>query len=491
MKIKNIFILVSFSLLLINCSIEDVEPNNLLTDENVVRDAASANFLLNSAYVLFRTSEGGSGAPIAVNQELIFGLNLAADQFTEQFSLGFAENFSVNNVQADNITLDAFYVNRYKLINTVNFLIEFLENGDASDLSETATNEMIAEARTLRAMAHFDLLRVFGQFYDIDSALGVVVRTEPARDSSLLARSTVQETYDAIISDLQFGSDNGPSNLPHYRASATTAQAYLAKAQLYIGDYTNAALSANSVINNGDGYVLEGVYDDIFFNRWESPEVLFAPFTGNGIDEGTVDFVTSIVYSPFVVSPSPSFLVLADEQDGVSGDADFFTFSAGVDPRVSFGYNFTNPLNENAETDFGIPGMVKYPFSAPNGPNGNTTYFLRLAEVYLIFAEAETRRDGGDLSTALARLNELRTRATGIPLKTLSDKATLLEDIRNEKRLELFTENGESWFDLVRYDRLGDTDAIALKETLNSINQFIFPIPQRALASNNLLQPNP
>lgn len=491
MKIKNIFILVSFGLLLTNCSIEDVEPNNLLTDDNVVRDAASANFLLNSAYVLFRSSDGGSGAPIAVNQELIFGLNLASDQFAEQFSLGFAENFSVNNVLADNITLDAFYVNRYKLINTVNFLIESLEKGQASDLSEAATNEMIAEARTLRAMAHFDLLRVFGQFYDIASPLGVVVRTEPARDGSLLPRNTVQETYDAIINDLQFGSDNGPSNLPHFRASAVTAQAYLAKAQLYAGDYTNAALSANSVLNNTGGYVLEGVYDNIFFNRWESSEVLFAPFGGNDIDEGTVNLFTSIIYSPFVVSPSPSFFVLADEQDGVSGDADSFTFSSGLDPRVSFGYNFTNPANENAETPFGFPGMVKYPFSAPFGPNGNTTYFLRLAEVYLIFAEAEARRDSGDLNEALRRLNELRTRATGIPLKTLSDRATLLEDIRNEKRLELFTENGESWFDLIRYHRLGDIDAIALKETLNTVNQFIFPIPQRALASNNLLQPNP
>ena len=110
--------------------------------------------------------------------------------------------------------------------------------------------------------------------------------------------------------------------------------------------------------------------------------------------------------------------------------------------------------------------------------------------MYLVFAEAEARRVGGDLDLALDHLNEIRTRAT-LTLKTLSDQATLLEDIRQEKLLELFYENGEPWFDLVRYHTLGNLDALAVKPTLTNVNQFILPIPLQVMIANNTIIPNP
>ena len=114
---------------------------------------------------------------------------------------------------------------------------------------------------------------------------------------------------------------------------------------------------------------------------------------------------------------------------------------------------------------------------------------MRLGEIYLIKAEAEARRTGGDLDTALESLNEIRIRA-GVTPKDLSTKAVLLSDIRNEKLLELFFENGEGWFDIVRYVNLGNLTATAAKASLVSPNKFVLPMPLQVLAGNKTIIQN-
>ncbi|MCK0131642.1 RagB/SusD family nutrient uptake outer membrane protein [Flavobacteriaceae bacterium F08102] len=109
----------------------------------------------------------------------------------------------------------------------------------------------------------------------------------------------------------------------------------------------------------------------------------------------------------------------------------------------------------------------------------------KILEVNLI-----PRCPGGSMTDALDKLNDIRFRA-GVPLKSFVDKATLLEDIRLEKSLELYCETGENWFDLVRYDQLGDIDASFVKPTITSDNKLIFPIPNNALLGNTLLIQNP
>ena len=112
-----------------------------------------------------------------------------------------------------------------------------------------------------------------------------------------------------------------------------------------------------------------------------------------------------------------------------------------------------------------------------------------MADIYLIHAEALARA-GGDPSLALASLNTIRDRA-GVAVKEFTDIPTLLEDIRQEKLLELFYENGEPLFDIVRYDILGNLDASQIKPTLNNKYKFILPIPAEVLIGNDKLVQNP
>jgi hypothetical protein len=202
--------------------------------------------------------------------------------------------------------------------------------------------------------------------------------------------------------------------------------------------------------------------------------VLFAPYSGPGAEGGSnMDLVKNTTYSEYLRS-------LADAQVGGPEDGDLFGAGSNYDPRFSFAYS---------EETKGVNMQAKYPFASQISSSGNTIYHLRLAEIYLIHAEAVVRSNGDPL-IALGSLNAIRLRA-GVDAKEYVDDATLLEDIRKEKLLELFFENGEPLFDLVRYDVLGNIETSAVKPTLISENQFVLPLPADVLIGNTNLVQNP
>lgn len=476
LKIFKTVVLMSLWLCFTHCSVDNVQPINRLTEEIVITNEVTANAVLNGIYKRHRS---------LFHTNIIAAMGYYGPFQTEAFGIFGDEGFDNNNVQNDNGLILEAYKHLYGTINEANFFIELVEGGAAIGLAEVRKTQMLAEARFFRAMAHFHLLRIFGQFYDTSSNFGIVISLKPIRtDSDTSARSTVKETYDSIIADLEYAKTNGRSGVDHFYVSATTAQALLAKVQLYAGDYTNAATNALGVINNTDGYALETTYADIFSKRWQSSEVLFAPFV-DGLKEGTAS--TGLLFnSSFIASPSVAFKAIANASDGVLNDDmdDFLgTPISGYDTRFLFTYgSITRGISSNG----------KYPFisNSPESKGGNTFYYLRMAEVYLIYAEAEARRTGGNLSAALDRLNQVRNRA-GTPAKTLSNRATLLTDIRNDKVIELCTENAESYYDLIRYDQLGDIDDVSTFKTTLTDDKFILPIPRAALAGNPLLIQNP
>jgi len=473
MKHIKYFIGLTFIMVMASCDIDDIESNNLLLENTVIVDEASAVNMLNRIYNSgLRNRFYGDGGGI-LNEGIVEYMS-TYDQYIDYLGTTHSNlvGFNENKVLENDTSIEATYIELYSNINLINFFIELIEHGNANVDSERE-NELIAEGRFFRALAHFNLLRIFGQFYDLNSPLGVVVRLTPKRDNLEAPRNSVQESYNAIIADLQFAVDNAASGRDHFYVSATTARALLAKVQLYAGDYTNAATNALSVINNSDGYGLNPSFDDIFVERYGS-ETLLAAFIGpTGFEEGN----QGSLFSKSIMGPTNTFIDLADAQDGISNNGST-DFSTGYDPRFSLAFDSNLPFR-------------KY----PNGLSGssqsvNTIQALRMGEIYLIYAEAEARRSGGVLPNALARLNEIRDRA-GVTTKILTDQTTLLEDIRQEKVLELYAETAEHWFDLVRYHALGNIDALSVKPTLTSINQFILPIPINAILGNSLLAPNP
>lgn len=458
-----VLILTLSILVMTGCDIDDVKPIGQLEADKAVKDEASARNVLRGVYHSYR--EFGVG---------FFPLHLAAygnEGRISGFLSGMA-GFNTNSVPVENQYLADLYNNHYKIINNANFLIGELEAGEAVGISEISKNEIIAQARALRGFAYFKLLRYFGHFFDTSSEYGVVIRTEFATELDTDVRSSVQEVYNLILDDLDFAVENAPEFVEHFYISKTTARGLLVKVNLYLGNYETAAELAMEVINNYEGYTLEPNYADIFMKSYTSSEVLFAPAAPSSSEDSNMENVRQTTYSETLRS-------LADMQVGDPADGDLL-FGTGYDTRFTYAYSSaTAGFNQNA----------KYPF-VDTSPKQNTTFYLRLAEIYLIHAEAEARRPDGDLGVALGSLNAIRNRV-GLTPKELSDKPTLLEDIRNEKLLELFFENGEGWFDMVRYHTLGNIDAFAIKPTLTSIDQFALPIPLNAMIGNNKLKQNP
>jgi len=464
----NVFAILLIVITISSCNIDDIEPINKLTEDNVVTNVSSAKALLNAAYIPFREFS---------TSNFLAGHMLSSGEQDSGFNGFYGDDgFWENNVEDINPIMGPIYSDFYTAINNVNFLIDQLEQGNAEDATEEEKNALLAEAKTIRAFAHFGLLGRWGQYYDLSSEYGIVLKLEPARENQNISRNTVQECYDSIIADLQFGISNGVTSVPHYRFSAVTAKAILSKVYLYTGDFTNAANTALETINNGDGYALETNYGDNFTSSW-GQEILFAPY---GNDNNGESVYAGYSFGPYQITPSSYFRVLADESDGIPGDGDGAYNSFGYDNRFMFAYDaFAAGPNGN--------GKYPHQFYAASV---NTIVYMRLSEIYLIYAEAEARRSGGDLDEALVKLNDIRNRA-GMPVKVLSDQATLLQDIREEKMLELFCETGETMNDLVRYHILGDLEASTIKPTLTSVDKMIIPIPRAARAGNMELSQNP
>lgn len=460
--ISRLFILV-LAVTISSCSIDDIQPIDKLTGENTIRDEASAQQILNGIYDLGRD-----------DRVTAYPLYLAAygDEGRITGRLTDDRGFNTNEVEVENVYLSYLYNGQYKIINLSNFLIQELEAGKAIGLSEERKAGMISEAKFQRAFSYFNLLRFFGQYYDMNSAYGVVLRTEFSTVLESDPRSTVQETYTLIESDLEYAIENGPVFVEHFYSGSLAAKALLAKVKLYTGEYGEAATLAQEVIENGEGYALEAEYSDIFQKQFNSSEVIFAPFSGPGAESGSNMYqVSNTTYSEYLRA-------LSDEQ--VAGPGSLDGEGSDFDPRFSFAYS---------EVTKGSNKQGKYPFAPTTGSQKNTMYHLRLAEMYLVHAEALVRA-GGDTGSALSSLNIVRDRA-GVEPKSFTDAPTLLEDIRQEKLLELFFENGEPLYDLVRYDILGDLDASSIKPTMNSETKFILPIPAQVLIGNDKVVQNP
>ncbi|MEZ4792765.1 MAG: RagB/SusD family nutrient uptake outer membrane protein [Gelidibacter sp.] len=136
-----------------------------------------------------------------------------------------SSGFNTNEVPVDNAFLANIYNAHYKIINLSNFLIQELEAGHAGGISDVRKAEMLSEAKFQRAFANFNLLRYFGQFYDLNSQYGIVLRTQFATQLEAQPRNSVQEVYDLIVSDLEFGAENGPVFIDHFYSGSPASKA--------------------------------------------------------------------------------------------------------------------------------------------------------------------------------------------------------------------------------------------------------------------------
>ncbi|CAL1520975.1 RagB/SusD family nutrient uptake outer membrane protein [Chitinophaga sp. MM2321] len=344
----------------------------------------------------------------------------------------------------------------YKAINGCNRLLEVMPEG-----TSPAVNEMIGENLFIRAFVHFSLVRTFGRPYaqNPETNLGVPLVTK-FDVTAMPKRNTVKEVYAQVVADLSRAKDLMDNTNTNSYATKNAAMALLARTYLYMGRNDSARIYADSVINSGN-YSLVSTSDlpGYFLKSNEgNKETIFA-IHHTLQDDRTWSSIGSMYYmSPGgmgygEIYASGSYRALLDKypQDARHGfiQAVYVKDQNGKDSLDAGGKKIVDNRND-------VPKwyILKYS-NQDNVPTLSSPVVLRLAEMYLIRAEANAKL--GNNPAAIDDVNIIRKRAglSGTALFTTGDLkgyASVLDVVLDEARLELAFETHRV-FDIFRNNR--------------------------------------
>lgn len=368
--------------------------------------------------------------------------------------------------------------------------------------------QAIAQAKFLKGFYHFYLARMFGGL--------PIVEGVPLPDG-LVARSTYEETlaYCASVLEEAIASGdlpqrNGTADPASGFATEASAQALLGKVRLYQKDYAGVIDVLEKVAANGS-YQLEDDYWRVFkpTNKHGIESIFEINFSSNvgAGNEGNADIYLmgprgGVGFNDTITSgwgfnqPTQSLVDAYNEQNDnvrLHGTV-FFSDSLQAWYNVYLG-NDTEIIWQSPRDGYWDRKHYPDPSINPSLAHSrmvNNDIILRLADVYLMLAEAYVRN--GDGAKAAEYVNKLRVRA-----KLPSFGSVTLEQVKKERRLELALE-AERYFDLVRWT--GDADQIDADHVLGPLGyangtpgtntKGLFPIPQVEINStygdNKLIQ---
>jgi hypothetical protein len=429
---------------------------------------------------------------------------------------GFAQWISHTNANGADMEFAWFYY--YHIIGSVNNIINAATALQESD----DLHNILGQAYTYRAWAHFNLVRFFGKAYMIgnpstDLGVPIMLATEPPYEG--LERNTVQEVYDQIATDLtaaiaHFGSASARDDISHLDISV--AKGIAARVYLTIGDWTNAAKFANEA-RQGYGLMSESQFKS-GFNNWDNPEWMWG---SKMIQDQTAYFYSYFYYCSNNFNGSqnrsnPKFMnhalydLISDtdyRKDLILKDAPstFDKWDQGQNAgRYASEDEFKSAVAEyraivNNSTAHNMVPYMHIKLLQSDGPTISPmdVIHMRAAEMYLIEAEAEAR--GGDNATAQNVLYDLVSTRDDAYVKSSNTGQALVDEILLQRRIELFIE-GHRWFDMLRndeaLDRTGsgaDADLYLSGYTQAKPSQnpkWVFLIPQRELDANTKIVQN-
>lgn len=463
------------------------DPQGELTQEAFPETATDALLATNAVYVSVRNWAYHSGGyPIMdiMSDDAHKGSN-PNDQLP---TIGPYETFSHTTTQDG---LDRWWSALYEGIKRANVV---LEKVPGIDMDVDLRNRYLAEASFLRGLYYFDLVRAFG-------GVPKITTTTP---ETKVARSTDNEIYELVISDLEFAAQHlpeksfyGPEDAG--RATRGAAKALLARVYLFLGNFEEVESYALEVIIS-DEYDLEPVFADangvygehgvesVFEigamevegaggNQYANTQgVRGSPNRGWGFNRPSLDLRNS--FEPGDPRLDATIIDLGETLDGILIIGDGTTPDEVLDNGTVVEVECYNQ-------------KVWYPGASTITQWGHNRRLIRYADVLLMAAEALNENDNPD--DALLYLNEVRARAREgntsiLPDITVTDKSELRNIILEERRHELALEGHRFW-DLVR---TGRASTVLGPLGFETGKHELFPIPQNEIdISQGSLQQNP
>ena len=436
-------------------------PENAKVDGNTIIDQKTAIVGLNGVYYRFANVQSANNITKWTAMEVYPGY------YSGMMGYGYGEGDQERNVFTENE--DAYWTYSYSIINAANGVIGAVEKLQDNAFTGNNKKNILSEAKFLRAYGHFKLLSYYGQWWDLNSNFGALVRDQLVTLGNVpKKRSTVAETYASILQDLDFAIANGGERTDIVYASKYAAMLLKMRVLISHGqpaDYNAVITLADQIIGAGK-YQLETRLVDLFRTKgFTSKEVILGIRPQQ--NQETYFYNVSKQYWP---GASSLYVALQAFKDLLQGD-----------PRGTWMLG-----TENARYRPGSYFFTKYiaEGSTPTQLTENV-YPMRLSEVYLLKAEAIVR-SGGTLANARIPLKEVMARA-GVTDFTAVDNAgtsdALLEQIWMETARNLTGEDGQEWMALTR---LPWATVQRIKPSLADKVQLIQAIPLFELRNNPL-----
>ena len=375
----------------------------------------------------------------------------------------------------------------YSGLKDINFAIASVEQGRLEGVSQDVEDELMGQAKFLRAWNYFMLVRMFG---------ALPLPTEEHTDdyfSYQHDRQPIEEVYRLIVSDLEEAIDKLPptwSSDNVGRPSGDVAKAMLAKVYLTMAThpmndasyYEDAAEYARQVMETDRYWLVEDIHDVFSFETEDGPEMMWT-FESNSQYQ---------TISPQVWSEMRGW--------GDQTAQDVWVEAYPEQPRK---HAYLELVDENGDTwqEVGAsPGIKKYLYDTPEDHAAGRSFInlpiMRYADVLLIFAEAENMANGGPTQEAVDAVNQVINRANGYeyneehpPLSVDMSQEEFDRAVIHERNLELCFEY-DRWFDIVRKRILKEVSRPEIVQNFSE-DDYLFPIPESVLRLNENLEQNP
>lgn len=467
-SIRNkVTILFALAVMSLGCSKDflDLKNPQAVSLFETINDYASLSAAANGAYVPFKSSN-------YYNRTFTLLPDLLGDNVFVSRSNGGRyldqDNFSIST--GDGYISGAWSA-MYQVIVNANLTIQ---GGSALELTPEVY-QLLGEMFAIRALAHFDLVRLFAQPYNYTadaSHPGVPIVIEAKPEIISPPREPVSEVYKQIVADLEQAIALMNVPLKPSRFTPAAARALLAKVYLYMEDWENADKYASEAIAGPYSLLSRAAYVSSWSNNFSS-ESLFEVANLSTDNAG----VNSLSY--FYNQAGYGEGLATEDLYNQYGPNDIRRSLIGVGQRMSGSYVFEAPAYF----------VKKYP-----KVNDDNIKVLRLSEVYLIRAEARAELGKTDPSKTALALNDLNTivkRADPNAADVALAGDALVDRILLERRKELAFE-GDRLFDLTRRKR----DVVHIRSQNVRVisypnNRFIMPIPLREMNYNRNMTQNP
>lgn len=520
-KTEKLIFIVMLSFMATSCH-DDLDQSPLdpdsFTEENVYANVDEAKSALAKLYAGFALTgqDGPAGNPDLDPNDIDEGFSqysrtmfYLSELTTDHAVLGWGDA-GVPDLHGMFWTANNDFTNSMynRLGQEVSFCNSFISNAQVLSADENV-GYFMAEARFLRAFAYYNLIDLFGNV-PIQTQVAVELPTQNSReDVFAFVETELLEIQDLLPDSNEYG------RVDKVAAWALLSKLYL-NSEVWTGTarytdcitYSNNVMNSSYIINMNDGNGNGTAYDELFLadnNSNGAQNEFIYVLNFDGIQSQTYGGTTFLVHASVGGSMDPTLFGVDGGWGGLRTTSAFVDKFDANDKRGMF-YSTGQSLDIASIPPFNQGyAITKFKNVDVNGNPGSGTGqdnrvdtdlpLIRLAEIYLNYAEATLRGGGGDMGIAVSKINELRTRAYGNTSGNITTANLDLAFVLDERSRELYWEC-QRRSDLIRYNYFTTNGYLwpfkGNQPNGTSVGSYrnLFPIPANTLTTNPNLQQN-